>query len=92
MFHEPIVLGGTVQSPVAPVTPFEVWIAIGLIMIVVAPFIAVPLIIEIFQLPALLRKRRYGLFGLFCFIVFFSLAMLGAAFIPPLIAIWRPYQ
>jgi hypothetical protein len=92
MFRMPMVLGATVKSPVAPATPFELWIAIGVIMIVVAPFIAIPLFIEIFQLPALLRKRRYGLFGLFCFIVFVSVCMLGAAFIPPIVAIWHPYQ
>jgi|GEM_PF-1633346 hypothetical protein len=92
MLAMPIVLGEAARPSTTPATPFEVWIAIGVIMIVVAPFIAVPLIIEMFQLPALLRKRRYGLFGLFSFIVFFSLVMLGAAFIPPLIAIWIPYR
>lgn len=70
----------------------EAWVGWGIVILLLSVFILVPLIIMICQLPALWRKRRYGLFSLISFIWFVTVFSLLASVVPMFIAIKIPYR
>ncbi len=70
----------------------EAWVGWGIVILLLSVFILVPLVIMIFQLPALWRNRRYGLFSLVSFIWFFTILSLLASVVPMFVAIKIPYH
>ncbi len=70
----------------------EAWVGWGIVIILLSVFIVIPLTILVAQLPALWRKRRYGLFSLCAFIWAFSVFSILVSILPMFIAIKIPYR
>jgi hypothetical protein len=70
----------------------EAWVGWGIVIILLSVFIVIPLTILVAQLPALWRKRRYGLFSLCAFIWAITLVIILASVLPMFIAIKIPYN
>ena len=70
----------------------EAWVGWGIVIILLSLFIVIPLVVMVSQLPALWRKRRYGLFSLMTFIWVTTIAIILASVLPMFIAIKIPYH
>jgi hypothetical protein len=70
----------------------EAWVGWGIVILLLSVFVLVPLVILLSQLPSLWRDRRYALFSLFSFVLFFTVASLLASVVPMFVAIKIPYH